>query len=89
MKPTSRKNAEALQARLSKQTMTELIRRHERRVVERRPDPSDARAWLILLTARSRRFAPVAAAVWPSLIGWRKDGSDGAGSPTSRLYSPC
>ena len=31
-------------------------------LVERQPDPSDARASLIFLTARSRRFEPVAAA---------------------------
>ena len=50
-------------ARLSKQTMTEMIRRLERDgLVERRPDPTDARASLIFLTARSRRFEPVAAA---------------------------
>ena len=53
----------ALRARLSKQTMTQMIRRLERdRLVERRPDPSDGRASLILLTRRSRRFEPVAAA---------------------------
>jgi DNA-binding MarR family transcriptional regulator len=50
----------AHRARLSKQTMTQLIRRLERdSLVERRPDPSDARASLIFLTARSRRFEPV------------------------------
>ena len=53
----------ARRARLSKQTMTEMIRRLERDgLVERRPDPTDARASLIFLTARSRRFEPVAAA---------------------------
>jgi DNA-binding MarR family transcriptional regulator len=31
--------------------------------VERRPDPGDARAALIFLTGRSRRFGPVATAV--------------------------
>jgi DNA-binding MarR family transcriptional regulator len=52
----------ARRARLSKQTMTDIIRRLERDgLVERRPDPSDARASLIFLTARSRRFKPVAA----------------------------
>jgi DNA-binding MarR family transcriptional regulator len=50
-------------ARLSKQTMTEMIRRLERDgLVERRPDPADGRASLIFLTARSRRFKPTAAA---------------------------
>jgi DNA-binding MarR family transcriptional regulator len=48
--------------------MTEMIRRLERDgLIERRPDPSDARASLIFLTARSRRFEPVAAAVLAEL----------------------
>ena len=51
-------------SRLSKQTMTELIRRLERDgLVERRADPTDGRAALIFLTARSRAFEPVAAEV--------------------------
>jgi DNA-binding MarR family transcriptional regulator len=49
-------------ARLSKQAMTELIRRLERDgLVERRPDPSDGRASVIFLTERGRAFEPVAA----------------------------
>lgn len=53
----------ARRARLSKQTMTTLIRRLERDgLVERRPDPEDARASRIYLSARSRRFEPVAQA---------------------------
>jgi DNA-binding MarR family transcriptional regulator len=53
----------AHRARLSKQTMTTMIRRLERDgLIERRPDPRDARASLIFLTARSRGFEPVAAA---------------------------
>lgn len=53
----------ARRARLSKQTMTSMIGRLERDgLVERRADPSDARASLIFLTERSQRFAPVAAA---------------------------
>ena len=53
----------ARRARLSKQTMTTMIRRLERdRLVERHTDPGDARASLIFLTRRSRRFEPVAAA---------------------------
>jgi DNA-binding MarR family transcriptional regulator len=52
----------ARRARLSKQTMTTMIRHLEQdRLVERRPDPHDARASLIFLTPRSRRFQPVAA----------------------------
>jgi DNA-binding MarR family transcriptional regulator len=43
--------------------MTTMIRRLEGdRLVERRPDPQDARASLIFLTPRSRQFEPVAAA---------------------------
>lgn len=54
----------ARRARLSKQTMTELVRRLERDgLVERRADQRDGRASLIFLTARSRSFEPVAADV--------------------------
>jgi DNA-binding MarR family transcriptional regulator len=53
----------ARRARLSKQTMTTMIRRLEGdRLVERHPDPQNARASLIFLTPRSRQFEPVAAA---------------------------
>ena len=53
----------ARRARLSKQTMTSMIGRLERDgLVARRADPRDARASLIFLTTRSRRFAPVASA---------------------------
>ena len=53
----------ARRARLSKQTMTTMIRRAERDgLIERRADPSDARASLVFLTPRSRKFEPVAAA---------------------------
>ena len=58
----------ARRARLSTQTMTTMIRRLEGdRLVERRPDPRDARASLIFLTPRSRRFEPVAAATLSEL----------------------
>jgi DNA-binding MarR family transcriptional regulator len=51
----------ARRARLSKQAMTEMVRRLERDgLVERRADPTDGRASLIFLTARSRAFEPVA-----------------------------
>ena len=54
----------ARRARLSKQTMTSLVRRAERdRLVERSPDPEDARASLVFLTSRSRAFEPVAVRV--------------------------
>jgi DNA-binding MarR family transcriptional regulator len=53
---------------LSKQTMTELVRRLERDgLVERRPDQDDGRASLIFLTERSRKFEPVAAATLSEL----------------------
>ena len=51
----------ARRARLTKQTMTTMVRLLERDgLVERRPDPTDARASLVFLTARSRAFQPVA-----------------------------
>jgi DNA-binding MarR family transcriptional regulator len=54
----------ARRGRLSKQTMTELVRRLERDgLVERRADPDDGRASLIFLSARSRAFEPVAVEV--------------------------
>jgi DNA-binding MarR family transcriptional regulator len=48
-------------SRLSKQTMTTMIRLlEERGLVERRPDVDDRRASRIYLTDRSRAFFPVA-----------------------------
>jgi DNA-binding MarR family transcriptional regulator len=53
----------AARARLSKQTMTTMVRLLERDgLVERRADPSDGRAWLVFLSARARGFRPVAEA---------------------------
>ena len=53
----------AERARLSKQTMTTMVRLLERDgLVERRADPSDGRAALVLLTERARSFRPVAEA---------------------------
>jgi DNA-binding MarR family transcriptional regulator len=58
----------ARRARLSKQTMTALIRRLERDgLVALRADPSDARAALVYLTPRAREFAPVAAEILAEL----------------------
>jgi MarR family transcriptional regulator, organic hydroperoxide resistance regulator len=58
----------ARRARLSKQTMTQMVRRLERDgLVARRPDPVDGRASLVLLTERSREFQPVAATVLAEL----------------------
>jgi DNA-binding MarR family transcriptional regulator len=51
----------ARRARLSKQTMTTLVRLCERDgLVERRADPDDRRATRVHLTAKARRFEPVA-----------------------------
>jgi DNA-binding MarR family transcriptional regulator len=51
----------AARARLSKQTMTTMVRLLERDgLVERRADPRDGRASPVFLTERARRFRPVA-----------------------------
>ena len=51
----------ARRARLSKQTLTTMVRLLERDgLVSREPDPADGRASLIYLTDRAREFAPVA-----------------------------
>ena len=51
----------ARRARLSKQTMTTMARLLEReQLVRREPDPDDGRAFRIVLTAKARRFEPVA-----------------------------
>jgi DNA-binding MarR family transcriptional regulator len=51
----------ARRARLSKQTMTTLVRLLERaQLVRRERDPEDGRAFRIVLTAKARRFEPVA-----------------------------
>src|SRR2546427_7136586 len=54
----------ARRSRLSKQTMTTLVRLVERSgLVRRERDPEDGRAFRISLTERGRRFQPVAAEV--------------------------
>jgi DNA-binding MarR family transcriptional regulator len=51
----------AARARLAKQTITTMVRVVERAgLVERRPDPGDARATRVYLTRRGRDFQPVA-----------------------------
>ena len=51
----------ARRARLSKQTMTTMVRLCERDgLVERRPDPDDGRATRVHLTEKARRFQPAA-----------------------------
>jgi DNA-binding MarR family transcriptional regulator len=58
----------ARRARLSKQTMTTMVRLCERDgLVERRPDPDDGRATLVHLTAKARRFEPRAEDVLAAL----------------------
>ena len=58
----------ARRARLSKQTMTTMVRLAERDgLVERRADTSDARATRVHLTAKGRRFRPVAERVLSEL----------------------
>jgi DNA-binding MarR family transcriptional regulator len=58
----------ARRSRLSKQTMTTLVRLLERdRLVERRPDPEDARAQRVHVTPRAREFEPVAGTVLAEL----------------------
>lgn len=55
-------------ARLTKQTMTTMVRAMEAAgLVKRRPDPSDARATRIFLTDRSRRFESDLARVLQSM----------------------
>ena len=51
----------ARRARLSKQTMTTMVRLLERdQLVRRERDPEDGRAFRIVLTAKAREFEPVA-----------------------------
>jgi DNA-binding MarR family transcriptional regulator len=58
----------ARRARLSKQTMTTMVRLAERDgLVERREDETDRRATRVCLTAKGRRFKPVAERVLAEL----------------------
>jgi DNA-binding MarR family transcriptional regulator len=58
----------AARARLSKQTMTTMVRLLDRDgLVERRVDPGDGRASLVFLTERARTFRPVAEATLAEL----------------------
>src|SRR5262249_61371819 len=57
-----RRAQRARRARLSKQTMTTMVRLLEReQLVRRERDPDDGRAVRIALTAKARRFEPIAA----------------------------
>lgn len=65
-----RMGALAERARLSKQTMTTLVRLAERDgFVERRPDSADRRATRVWLTPAAQALAPVASAVVDDLHG--------------------
>jgi DNA-binding MarR family transcriptional regulator len=58
----------AARARLSKQTMTTMVRLLERDgLVTRERDPQDGRAFRVVLTERSRSFRPVAEEVLSEL----------------------
>ena len=58
----------ARRSRLSKQTMTTMVRLCERDgLVERRPDPHDRRATRVQLTAKAKRFQPRAEDVLAAL----------------------
>jgi DNA-binding MarR family transcriptional regulator len=58
----------ARRSRLTKQTITTLVRLCERDgLVERRPDPDDGRATIVGLTAHARRFEPAAERVLAKL----------------------
>jgi DNA-binding MarR family transcriptional regulator len=60
----------ARRARLSKQTMTTMVRLCERDgLVKRRPDPDDRRAARVYLTAKAKRFRPGAEEVLVALEG--------------------
>ena len=51
----------ARRAQLSKQTMTTMVRLLEReQLVRRERDPDDGRAFRVALTAKARRFEPIA-----------------------------
>ena len=78
----------ARRARLSKQTMTTMARLVERDgLVERRPDPADGRATRVHLSAKGRRFRPVAETALAELddAAVAELGQRGAGSTASAL----
>jgi DNA-binding MarR family transcriptional regulator len=71
----------ARRSRLSKQTMTTLVRMAERDgLVERRTDPADGRAALVSLTQRTQDFRAVADAVLAEVaeLVATERGADGA-----------
>ncbi len=79
--PDGRRPSEvAVDARLSKQTVNDLLRDLERLgYLERHPDPTDARARIIHLSSRGRRLHEVAVGVhaqiedeWSTVVGKRR-----------------
>jgi DNA-binding MarR family transcriptional regulator len=78
----------ARRARLSKQTMTTMVRLLERDgLVERRPDPHDGRAALVFLTHRAQAFRPIAEATLGELthLAERRLGAATAGAVSAAL----
>jgi DNA-binding MarR family transcriptional regulator len=78
----------ARRARLSKQTMTTMVRLLERDgLVERRPDPGDGRAALVFLTERAQAFRPIAEATLAELgrLVRRRLGAAAAGAVADAL----
>ncbi len=78
----------ARRARLSKQTMTTMVRLLERDgLVERRLDPHDGRAALVFLTNRAQAFRPVAEATLRDLarLARRRLGAATADTVTDAL----
>jgi DNA-binding MarR family transcriptional regulator len=78
----------ARRARLSKQTMTTMVRLLERDgLVERRPDPGDGRAALVFLTERAQAFRPIAQATLAELgrLARRRLGAAAAGAVADAL----
>jgi DNA-binding MarR family transcriptional regulator len=69
----------AKRSRLSKQTMTTMVRLLEReRLVRLRSDPEDARATRVFLTERAQRFRPVAEKVLADLDALVREHSEAA-----------
>ena len=79
----------ARRARLSKQTMTTMIRLLERDgLVERRADPQDGRAAQVFLTERAQAFRPIAEATLADLTrrARRRVGTPTATAITDALH---
>jgi DNA-binding MarR family transcriptional regulator len=79
----------ARRARLSKQTMTTMVRLLERDgLVERRPDPQDGRAAVVFLTQRAQAFRPIAEATLRELtdLAQRRLGAATADAVSAALW---